>query len=69
LFYYAVPAVLLILVFNYFDSTKPYIVPALLVYLVAAIADMLAYGFQAVCVQIKVCTDYALEQKAQRNKK
>lgn len=65
---YAVPAVILVLVFDHFDSTKDYVVPALLVYLVAAIAHMLGYGFQAVCVQIKVATDYALEQRAGEKK-
>jgi len=63
-FYYAVPAVAVAVIMNHFDATKPYLIPALLVYLIAAIAHMIGYGFQAVCVQIKVCTDYAVEQSA-----
>ena len=54
----------MVLAFDQFDSTRGYIIPALLVYLVAAIADMVTYGFQAVCVQIKAVTDYALEEGA-----
>lgn len=68
IFLYAVPAILLVLSFDYFDVTKPYVIPALLVYLIGVIAHIASYGFQAVCAQIKVCTDYALEKQAQRNR-
>ena len=65
---YSVPAIVIILVFDQFDSTRPYIIPALIVYLVGAIAHMLGLGFQAVCIQIKVCTDYAVEHGVEKNK-
>ena len=66
--YYAAPAVVLVLVMDHFDAFRPYLIPALLVYLIAAIAHMIGYGFQAICVQIKVCTDYAVEQNISQNK-
>lgn len=65
---YAVPAVILVLVFDHFDGTRHYVIPALLVYFVAAIAHLVGYGFQAVCIQIKTVTDYALEQRAKEKK-
>ena len=61
---YGVPAVVVLLVFDHFDSTRHYVIPALLVYLVAAIAHMVPQGFQAVCLQINVSTDYAVKQRA-----
>ena len=61
---YGVPAVVVLLVLDYFDSTRHYVTPALLVYLVGAIAHLLTWGFQAVCLQIKVSIDYAVEQRA-----
>ena len=64
---YTTPAILLAVCFGYFEATREYIIPALLVYLIAALTDILTYGFQAVCVQIKVVTDYALEQQNQKS--
>ena len=64
--WYAAPAVVLVLVFEYFDLTRPYVIHALIVYLIGAVAHMITYGFQAVCVQIKVCTDYALEKHIEK---
>ena len=66
---YCVPAIILALALNHFESTKIYIVPALLIYLIAALAHMLAYGFQGVCAQIKACTDYALDHPNIKNQK
>lgn len=61
---YASPAAVLVLILNHFNATKSYVVPALLVYLIAALAHMLAWGFQALASQIKISTEYALRHGA-----
>ena len=61
---YPVPAIILFCLLNHFDATREYVVVALLVYLIAAIAHLLTYGFQAVCAQIKHSTDYVVKQRA-----
>lgn len=61
---YSVPAIVLIVALQYFDLTREYVVPALIIYLIGALAHMVTYAAQAICIQIKACTDYALEDNS-----
>jgi hypothetical protein len=52
--------------FGLLGFAKQYLIPILLTNIIAALAYMIGYGFQAVCVQIKVDADYSLEQYADK---
>lgn len=61
-FYYLLPSIILMLVFGLNESLKTYLIPALLVYLIGVIAHLAAYGFQAICVQIKISSDHHFDR-------
>jgi hypothetical protein len=59
---YVVPGILLLLVVSLMSEAQDYITPVMIIYLVGALAHMIGFGFQAVCVQLKVCADYQVSR-------
>lgn len=55
---YGLPAAVLALIVSLIEGGDKYVVPTLIVYGIAALAHLMAYGFQAIVIQIKVTGDY-----------
>lgn len=55
---YGLPAVGLTIIISLINGGAEYVVPALIIYGIAALAHLMAYGFQAIVIQIKVASDY-----------
>ena len=66
--YYVLPAIGLLAILAAFDIPTAYWLPMLVIYAIGVISHSFGYGIQAVCVQIKVCTEWlAKDLKAQRS--
>lgn len=57
-FLYGMPAVVLLVAMYLLGVPSEWWTPILLIYLIAALADSLNYGFMALNIQMKIVSDY-----------
>lgn len=62
MFIYAVPAAVLLAGLWAFGVNPNFWIPLLIVYSIGAVAHMVGYGFQASNAQIKISTDYVVDE-------
>ena len=66
--YYSFPVIIIFLIGNYFEISQQYIYQIVIVYFIAAIAHMAAYGGQSINNQIHASSEFIVKENKKNQK-